>query len=113
MAVTEREEILGRLQVDLGGARQLPLIRLRGQVRPVILCGSRAYVEASIREADPLYQQLRARGVSGEPMSCALREDHLIHTLGRCHQAVPVCTETAFLRVSVLSEVFPCGQVSR
>ncbi len=52
-------------QIDLGNERQLPLLRLRGQVRPVILCGSRAFVETAIREADPYYQSLRERGVAG------------------------------------------------
>lgn len=33
MKVTEREESLGRLQIDLGNDRILPLLRFRGQVR--------------------------------------------------------------------------------
>jgi hypothetical protein len=35
--VTEREEVLGRLQIDLGTDRQLPLLRFRGQVGRVCL----------------------------------------------------------------------------
>jgi len=66
--VTEREELLGRLQIDLNNGRQLPLIRFRGQVRPVIICGSRPYVEKAIKNAQPYSDELRARGVSVVPI---------------------------------------------
>jgi hypothetical protein len=36
------------------------------QVRPVIISGSRRFVEAAIEAAKPRYQELRERGVSGE-----------------------------------------------
>eukprot|EP00199_Chlamydomonas_sp_CCMP681_P000535 CAMPEP_0119113798 /NCGR_PEP_ID=MMETSP1180-20130426/45215_1 /TAXON_ID=3052 ORGANISM="Chlamydomonas cf sp, Strain CCMP681" /NCGR_SAMPLE_ID=MMETSP1180 /ASSEMBLY_ACC=CAM_ASM_000741 /LENGTH=471 /DNA_ID=CAMNT_0007102049 /DNA_START=9 /DNA_END=1424 /DNA_ORIENTATION=- len=66
--VTEREEVLGRLQIELGGTRQLPLLRFRGQIRPVIISGSRDFVEKAVRAANPFYEKLRARGVSVVPV---------------------------------------------
>lgn len=66
--VTTREELLGLLQVDLGEDRVLPLLKFRGQVRPVILAGSRAFLEGSLKEAEKQYAALRERGVSLVPI---------------------------------------------
>lgn len=52
-------------QVDLGGGRQLPLLRLRGQVRPVLVAGTRSFVDKALKEAEPYRMALRSRGVSG------------------------------------------------
>jgi len=38
--VTKREEEMGRLLIDLGSDRVLPLSKLRGQVRPLIIAGA-------------------------------------------------------------------------
>ncbi|KAJ9527361.1 hypothetical protein QJQ45_025630 [Haematococcus lacustris] len=66
--ITDREETLGRLQLDLGSGRQLPLIRFRGLVRPVILSGTRTFVESAIEASRPYYQDLRERGVCVVPV---------------------------------------------
>ncbi|KAG2448651.1 hypothetical protein HYH02_006008 [Chlamydomonas schloesseri] len=68
MKITTREEGLGRLQVDLGKDRVLPLLKFRGQVRPVIVAGSRTFVEKAIKEAEGQYLNLRDRAVSVVPI---------------------------------------------
>ena len=52
-------------QLDVGNGRVLPLIKFRGQVRPVLLAGTKSFVEKAIKEAEPYYMSLRERGVSG------------------------------------------------
>ncbi|GIL43550.1 hypothetical protein Vafri_1251 [Volvox africanus] len=66
--ITTREELIGRLQVDLGNDRVLPLLKFRGQVRPVIVAGTRTFVERAIKEADSQYINLRDRAVSVIPV---------------------------------------------
>lgn len=51
--------------MDLGNNRVLPLIRFRGQVRPLLLAGTKSYVEKCLKEAEPYFPSLRERGVSG------------------------------------------------
>lgn len=63
---TSREDALSRLQIDLGNRRVLPLLGVRGQVRPVLVAGTKAHVEKCIKEAEKYYMTLRERGVSGE-----------------------------------------------
>lgn len=43
----------------------MPLLRFRGQLRPVILAGSKQFVDRAVRGADPYMIKLRERGVSG------------------------------------------------
>jgi hypothetical protein len=83
LRVTQREEGLGRLLVDLGGGRVLPLIRFRGSVRPLIVAGDRAYVERQLREAEPRVSELRARGVSVVPVVYAADPDERLRALRR------------------------------
>lgn len=52
------------LQLDLGGDRVMPLIKFRGSVRPVILAGTKAFVDKAMRDAEPYQIELRKRGVS-------------------------------------------------
>ncbi|WIA22086.1 hypothetical protein OEZ85_004429 [Tetradesmus obliquus] len=73
--VTSREEELGRLLIQLGPKRVLPLIRFRGAVRPVIIAGDRSFVERCIRDGEQRIDQLRARGVSVVPVIYSSRED--------------------------------------
>lgn len=49
----------------MGNNRVLPLIRFRGQVRPLLLAGTKSYVEKCLKEAEPYFPSLRERGVSG------------------------------------------------
>lgn len=51
-----------------GEERILPLARLRGQVRPVLLAGSAGYVNRAMRAAEPLRAELRERGVAVVPL---------------------------------------------
>eukprot|EP00892_Ulva_mutabilis_P000886 jgi/Ulvmu1/10799/UM069_0034.1 len=67
-AVVEREDSLGRLQVDLGKGRVLPLSRLRGAVRPLVVAGSKGYVGKVLRDAKRFKADLRERGVSLVPV---------------------------------------------
>lgn len=53
-------------QIDLGGDRVIPLLKFRGQVRPVIVAGSRSFVDKALKEADSSYLNLRDRAVSSE-----------------------------------------------
>jgi tetratricopeptide (TPR) repeat protein len=87
LAVTRREEGLGRLLVGLGGGRVLPLIKFRGSVRPLIVAGDRAYVERQLREAEPRVADLRARGVSVVPVVYAADPDERLRALRREFQA--------------------------
>jgi tetratricopeptide (TPR) repeat protein len=83
LRVTQREEGLGRLLIDLGGGRVLPLIRFRGVIRPLIVAGDRPYVERQLREAEPRIEQLRARGVSVVPVVYAADPDERLRALRR------------------------------
>jgi tetratricopeptide (TPR) repeat protein len=83
LAVTQREEGLGRLLVDLGAGRILPLIKFRGVVRPLIIAGDRAYVERQLREAEPRIPDLRVRGVSVVPVVYAADPDERLRALRR------------------------------
>ena len=38
---------------------------MRGQVRPVLLVGSRSFVDKAIKEAEQVYDKLKERGVAG------------------------------------------------
>lgn len=87
LAVTRREEGLGRLLVALGPGRVLPLIKFRGTVRPLIVAGDRAYVERQLREAEPRIADLRARGVSVVPVVYAADPDERLRALRREFQA--------------------------
>ena len=71
MKVTEREELLSRLQINLGNGRVLPLLRFRGQIRPIIIAGSKVYVDKMIKEADKYLLGLQDRGVSLVPIVLA------------------------------------------
>jgi len=66
--ITDREELLSRLQIDLGNGRVLPLLRFRGKVRMIILAGAKSFVDKAVKEADKYYEELRARGVSLVPL---------------------------------------------
>lgn len=52
------------VQVDLGKGRVLPLSRLRGSVRPLVVAGSKGYVNKVLRDAKRFKADLRERGVS-------------------------------------------------
>lgn len=43
----------------------MPLIKFRGSVRPVIVAGTKVFVEKALRDAEPYQLALRKRGVSG------------------------------------------------
>lgn len=75
LQVTDREELLSRLQVDLGNGRVLPLIKFRGQLRPIILAGTRSFVDKAIKDAEPYYESLRERGVSVVPLVMGSRSE--------------------------------------
>lgn len=55
------------MQVDLGKGRVLPLSRLRGTVRPLVVAGSKGYVNKVLRDARRYKADLRERGVSRAP----------------------------------------------
>ncbi|GMH35910.1 hypothetical protein BSKO_03778 [Bryopsis sp. KO-2023] len=67
-AVVEREEALADLQVQLGSDKILPLYRLRGSVRPVIILGNKTHIQKSLRAARQYYAELKERGVSVIPV---------------------------------------------
>lgn len=61
--VVAREEELGRLLVELGPGRTVPLSRLRTSYRPVIFSGSKGFVRGVLRAAEPYKRDLQKRGV--------------------------------------------------
>ena len=71
MKVTEREELLSRLQINLGNGRVLPLLRFRGQIRPIIIAGSKVFIDKAMKEADKYLLGLQDRGVSLVPIILA------------------------------------------
>ena len=76
--VTEREELLSRLQINLGKGRVLPLLRFRGQIRPVIIAGSNAFVDKTLKEADKYLLGLQERGVSLVPIVLSTSRDVVV-----------------------------------
>lgn len=50
--------------MDIGKGRVLPLSRLRGTVRPLVVAGSKGYVNKVLRDAKRFKADLRERGVS-------------------------------------------------
>ncbi|KAK9809675.1 hypothetical protein WJX73_003309 [Symbiochloris irregularis] len=66
--VSQREESLSRLQINLGGDRVLPLAYLRGRIRPVIVAGTSSFVSKAVADAEPYKRALRERGVSIIPV---------------------------------------------
>ena len=57
------EEALGQLQVEVGPGRVVPLSRFRGQYRPLILCGTAAYVKEALKGAERFRAALDENGV--------------------------------------------------
>ncbi len=55
-------------QVRMGAERVVPLARLRGQVRPVLLAGSMGYVNRALKAAEPHRPELRLRGIALVPL---------------------------------------------
>eukprot|EP01025_Chloroclados_australasicus_P044795 TRINITY_DN4880_c1_g2_i5.p1 TRINITY_DN4880_c1_g2~~TRINITY_DN4880_c1_g2_i5.p1 ORF type:complete len:459 (-),score=58.54 TRINITY_DN4880_c1_g2_i5:318-1619(-) len=66
--IITREEDLGALQVELTKGRPVPLLRLRGAARPVIIAGSKRYVDKCIKSAEEYKTELEERGVSLLPV---------------------------------------------
>ena len=63
IARLQREADLGALRLRLSTGARRRLASLRGFARPVIVAGTRAQVEAAVAAAEPLREQLEARGV--------------------------------------------------
>lgn len=63
IARLQREADLGALRLRLATGARRRLASLRGFARPVIVAGTRAQVEAAVAAAEPLREQLEARGV--------------------------------------------------
>eukprot|EP00198_Chlamydomonas_reinhardtii_P013350 XP_001702687.1 predicted protein [Chlamydomonas reinhardtii] len=68
MSRQTKADLRTEAKVDLGKDRVLPLLKFRGQVRPVIVAGSRSFVEKAIKEAEGQYLNLRDRAVSVVPI---------------------------------------------
>ncbi|CAD7695268.1 unnamed protein product [Ostreobium quekettii] len=67
-AVTAREEALGALQVRTAASRVMPLARLRGTVRPVVVAGTKSQIARVLKAARPLREELQDRGVCVIPV---------------------------------------------
>lgn len=63
VARLEREAALGNLRISLANGRALRLRDLRGTVRPVVVAGTRAQVDAALAAAAAVREELTARGV--------------------------------------------------
>jgi hypothetical protein len=59
--------VVGDMQIDLGNGRVLPLSRLRGTCRPLILAGSKGFLAKCMRDIRPYKTDLRERGISCAP----------------------------------------------
>ena len=67
-AASEREEALARLTVALADGRVVPLAKLRGNARPVLVSGPRASLARTLTDAEPYRLDLEARGVRIVPV---------------------------------------------
>ena len=63
VARLEREAALGGLRIITANGRALRLRDLRGTVRPVVVAGTRAQVDAALAAAEAVKEELTARGV--------------------------------------------------
>jgi len=63
-----REETLSLLQVELSNGRVVPLSRLQGFARPVVVAGPLEFVETAMKEAEPFKKELLERGVILMPL---------------------------------------------
>ena len=52
------------LQINLGKGRVVPIARLRGARRPLILAGSRGYINKCLKLAEQRREELEERGFS-------------------------------------------------
>jgi hypothetical protein len=50
------------------GSKVVPLVKVRGEVRPLVLAGSKAFVDSAMREAEREKAALRERGVALVPL---------------------------------------------
>jgi hypothetical protein len=62
------EETMGKLQVDLGAKRVVPLSRLRQQYRPLILLGDETFIKKCVKAANQNKRDLQAKGVLLVPL---------------------------------------------
>lgn len=85
-----REEELGRLLVELGPGRTVPISRLRTGYRPVIFSGSRGYVRGVMRAAEPYKRDLQKRGVLLVPVTV---EEEETKPRGFAPKAAPTALE--------------------
>lgn len=53
------------LQVKIGKDNIIPLYRLRGSVRPVLIMGTQSHIQKALKSAEKDYEELRKRGISG------------------------------------------------
>ncbi|CAL8467582.1 g7120 [Coccomyxa elongata] len=66
--MVDREEALGRLLVQMGAEREVPLASFRGAARPVLLAGSAGYVSRALKASELYQTELRLRGISVIPL---------------------------------------------
>eukprot|EP00210_Caulerpa_lentillifera_P002744 g2623.t1 len=63
--VIEREDLLSKLQIERTPGDSIPLLKLRGSIRPVIICGSKMHCQKSIKAAQSYKPVLKERGIAG------------------------------------------------
>lgn len=68
LKVVLREEDLARLQVEVSRQRVVPLVKLRGFCRPIVIAGSKTYVDRCVKSARPYEPELRQRGITLVPV---------------------------------------------
>ncbi|KAK9909916.1 hypothetical protein WJX75_009447 [Coccomyxa subellipsoidea] len=66
--MVDREEALGRLLVQMGADREVPLASFRGAARPVLLAGSSGYISRALKASELHRTELRLRGISVIPL---------------------------------------------
>lgn len=64
--VIEREDQLSGLQIERSPGSLIPLLKLRGTIRPVIICGSKSHCQKSIKTAQPYKAVLKERGIASK-----------------------------------------------
>jgi len=64
----EREEVLAKLEVQVNGSRTVTVQTLRGIARPIVIAGTRGWVQRTLKSAEPYRNAIKDRGIELIPV---------------------------------------------
>lgn len=68
LKVIEREEMLAKLEVQVNGSRTVTVQTLRGIARPIVIAGTRGWVQRTLKSAEPYRNAIKDRGIELIPV---------------------------------------------